>query len=193
MRWAVFAIAVLAAVAFDTSLARVLELGGVQPHALPAVLVFTLFSIPRRLALRAAVLAGLVADLLAPVIQSDGTVLVVPGPRILGFALGAFALLQLRGILYRQNPLAGAFATFAFGAAVAVTYGFAWSVRALLLGTSTPWWPSTGAAEAMHGLLVATVDGVFAVPLLWFLHRTRPAWGFVSSTRVTTGLAREGT
>lgn len=192
MRWTVFLVAVLVAAAIDTGFGRILEFGGVQPHVLPAVVVFTLFAIPRRLALRAAVLAGLVADLLAPVVVSDGTVLVVPGPRVLGFAFGALALLQLRSLLYRRNPLAGAFATLVFGAAVAVTYGFAWSLRSLVLGTSAPWWPATGASEAMHGLLVALADAALSVPLLWFLERTRPVWGFVSNTRVTTGLAREG-
>ena len=193
MRWTVFLVAVLVAAAIDTGFGRILEFGGVQPHVLPSIVVFTLFAIPRRLALRAAVVAGLVADLLAPVVLSDGTILVLPGPRVLGFAFGALALLQLRSLLYRQNPLAGAFATFVFGAAVAVTYGFAWSLRALLFGTSAPWWPSSGASASLHGLLVALADGALSIPLLWFLQLTRPIWGFVSNTRVTTGLAREGT
>lgn len=191
MRWSVYLVAVLVAAAFDASFGSVLSIGALRGQALPAVVVFALLSAPRKLGVRIAMAAGLVADLLAPVALSSQTVLVVPGPRILGFALGALAVVQLRSLLYRQNPLAGSAATFVFSLLAAVVFVFVFSARSLLLDGGAPWWPGSGAGEVWLRFLGAIGDAIVALPALWLLGKTRPLWGFTTATRVSPGLARQ--
>jgi hypothetical protein len=192
MRWSIYIVAVLLAAALDASFGSVLAIGELRGQFLPAVAVFALLSAPRKIGVRLAMLAGLVADLLAPVVLDSQEVLVVPGPRVLAFALGALAVIQLRNLLYRQNPLAGAAATLAFSLLAAVAFVFLFSMRALFLDGGAPWWPGSGAGEVWRRFLGAVGDAVVALPTLWLLGKTRPLWAFASSTRVSPGLARQG-
>lgn len=191
MNWTVYLIAVLVALAFDASLGGLLEFGSSHPQLLPAVVVFALLSVPRRIALRAAMLAGLLADLLAPMVGEDGSLVAVPGPRVLGYALGALAVLQLRGLLYRRNPLSSAVTTFVFSLLAAVAFVALWTLRGSLLGGGAPWWPSTGASEMWGRFLGAIAEGLLAIPVLWLLEKTRPMWDFAMVTRLAVGAARE--
>lgn len=191
MRWSVYAVAVLLAAALDSSLGGLFAVGDLRGQFLPAVVVFALLSAPRKIGLRAAMLGGLVADLLSPVVLPTQEVLIVPGPRVLGFALGALAVIQLRSLLYRQNPFAGAAATFVFSMLAAVVFVFLFSIRSLLLDGGAPWWPGSGAGEVWRRLLGAVGDGILALPTLWFLGKSRPLWAFTTATRVAPGLARQ--
>lgn len=191
MNWLVYMVAVLVALAFDASLGGVFEFGSAHPQILPAVVVFALLSVPRRIALRAAMLAGLLADLLAPMVGEDGSLVAVPGPRVLAYALGALAVLQLRGLLYRRNPLSAAVTTFSFSMLAAVAFVALWTLRGGMLGAGAPWWPSTGASEMWARFLGAIAEGLLAIPVLWILERTRPAWDFALVTRLAVGAARE--
>lgn len=190
MNWSAYIVAVLLALSFDSSVGSVLEIAGAHPQVLPAVVVFALLSTARRCALRAAMLAGLAADLLAPLVGADGMLVVVPGPRVLGFALGALAVLQLRSLLYRRNPLAGSAATFAFSLLAGIVFIAASLLRAWVTGSDAPWWPGTGGSEVWIRFIGALLDGVVALPVLWCLEKTRPLWGFVVSTKLTAGPAR---
>jgi hypothetical protein len=191
MRWSVYAIAVLFAAALDASVGGLFSVGELRGQFLPAVVVFALLSAPRRLGVRIALLGGLVADLLSPVVLPTQEVLIVPGPRALGFALGAIAVIQLRSLLYRQNPLAGAAATFVFSLLAAVTFVFVFSIRTQFLDGGAPWWPGSGAGEVWRRFLGAIGDALLALPVLWLLGKTRLLWAFTTSTRVTPGLARQ--
>jgi hypothetical protein len=194
MNWTVAIVAILFAAAFDASFGGLLSVGELRGQLLPAVVVFVLLFAPRGAALRLAMIGGLVADLLAPaVLPSSGTlhsVLVIPGPRVLGFLLGALAVLQLRGLLYRHNPLSGAVATGIFSVLTALVFVFIWSLRGLLYDAGTPWSPAPGASEMSRRLLGALGDALVALPAIWLLGRTRPLWAFSIVTRVTPGLAR---
>jgi hypothetical protein len=192
MRWSVYLAMLLVAAAIDASFGSVLAIGDLRGHLVPSVVVFALLSAPKRIGVRVAMAAGLVVDLLTPIVLSNQETLVVPGPRVLGFALGALAVVQLRGLLHRQNPLAGAVATAVFSLLAAVVFVFLFSIRSLVLDGGAPWWPGSGAAEVWRRLLGAAGDAVIAVPALWILGKTRPLWAFTTATRVAPGLARQG-
>jgi len=202
VRWPVYIAAVLVAAAFDASFGAVLAVGDLRGHILPSVVVFALLSAPRRIGVRLAMLAGLVADLLAPIVVAQGSVagggaetaelLVVPGPRVLGFALGALAVLPLRGLLSRQNPLSSAAATLVFSLLAAVVFVAVFIARGWLVDGGVPWWPGTGGGEVVRRSLGAAGDAILAVPAMWVLGRTRSWWGFTVLTRVSPGLARQG-
>lgn len=191
MNWLVYLVALLVALAFDASVGGVLAFGETRPQVLPGVVVFALLSAPRRTAVRAAMLAGLLADLLAPMVAEDGSMLAVPGPRVLGFALGALAVLQLRSLLYRKNPLSGAVTTFAFSLLAAVVFVAVWTLRGAVTGGGAPWWPTTGAMEMWGRFLGALADAGLAIPVLWLLEKTRSLWDFAVVTRLSVGAARE--
>jgi hypothetical protein len=141
---------------------------------------------------RLALLAGLVADLLSPVLRSDGTQLVVIGPWTLGFALGALAVVPLRTLLYHRNPISSGFATMVFSLLAAIVFVATWVIRTLLLRDDTPpWWPGTGAGEVWRQAKVALANGAIAIPTVWLLERTRPLWGFSTAKRVIPGAARD--
>jgi hypothetical protein len=192
VRWSVFIIIVLFTCALDASLGAVFEIGGIRGQLLPAVVVFMCLAAPKRIAVRAAMLAGLAADLFAPMVLADGTLLVVPGPRVLAFALGALAVVPLRGLLYRQNPLSSSAATFLFSLLVGIVWVFLWIIRSVILSSSAPWWPATGASEVFLRVFAAVGDAALALPVCWLLEKSRPLWGFRVTMRVSPGAARQG-
>ncbi|MEY5031895.1 MAG: rod shape-determining protein MreD [Planctomycetota bacterium] len=192
MRWAIFVLFALIGVATDASLGGILKIGEAQPRFLPCVVVFAILSAPRQHAVRLALLAGLIADLLSPVLRSDGTQLVVIGPWTLGFALGALAVVPLRTLLYHRNPISSGFATMVFSLLAAIVFVATWVVRTRLLRDDTPpWWPGTGAGEVWRQCKVALANGLVAIPTVWLLERTRPLWGFSTAKRVIPGAARD--
>jgi hypothetical protein len=192
MNWSVYIVAVLLASALGAGLGGLFQIGSVRAEILPSVVVFMALAAPKKLVLRAALFAGLVADLFAPVILADGTPLVVPGPRVLAFALGATAVIPLRGLLYRQNPLSNSAAVTIFSAFAALALIVVSILRSVVTGGSVPWWPATGTSEVVIQFLGALGDGVLALPVFWVLTRTKPIWGFATKTRLTPGVAREG-
>ena len=192
MRWSIFLLACLVALAFDASLGSILRVGEAQPRLVLAVVVFALLSAPRVHAVRIAFLAGFLTDLLAPVIRPDGTQLVVVGPWTLGFALGALAVVPLRSLLYHRNPIASGFATTVFGTLAAIVFVAVWVLRMLVLRDETAaWWPGTNAGEVVRQTKSAIASGVLAVPAIWFLERTKGIWAFSSAKRVIPAVSRE--
>lgn len=192
MRWSIYILAVLLAVAADSSVGGILKVGDAQPRFLPCVVVFALLSAPRVHAVRLAMLAGLIADLLSPSLRADGSQLVVIGPWTLGFALGALAILPLRSLLYHRNPISSGFATLVFSLLASVAFVAVWVLRLKLIGDDSPsWWPGTGAGEVWQQSKVALANALIAVPTVWLLNRTRGIWGFSTAKRVVPGAARE--
>jgi cell shape-determining protein MreD len=192
MRWAIYILFALIAVSLDASVGGILRIADGQPRFLPCVVVFALLSAPRQYAVRIAMVAGLLADLLSPAVRADGSQLVVIGPWVLGFSLGALAVVPLRTLLYHRNPIANGFATMVFGALAGVVFVAVWTLRGTLLANDDPaWWPGSGAGEVWRQLQGAFASGLIAIPTIWLLNRTRPLWGFSTAKRVIPGVSRE--
>lgn len=190
MSWPAFLVASLIAVALDGSLLQVLRIGTARPSLLMIVVVYALLSAPKRTALRAALTAGLFADLLTPILANDMTVLVVVGPHILGFALGAFAFLSFRNLLYRKSPIALGFGALVFALLVALGTTSTFVLRTLF-GSSAPWGEAGSATEfLLNGLSSAALTAVLAAFMLRWMDRTRALWSFESSARLVGGAAR---
>lgn len=197
MRWTAATLAMLLAAALDASFGPVLLVGDLRGRLLPGVVVFIALLAPRKIVVRWAMAAGLLVDLLSPAIDAAGEAVVVPGPTALAYALGAVGVLALRGLLSKQSPLSPAAATLLFSLLAGLAFVAIWQGRLLLLDSAPPWPTSasgSGSAsdEIARRSLAAVGDGVVAIPLVWLLQRTRPAWGFVSTTRVVSGVARSG-
>lgn len=189
MRASVALVAILLAGGLDAGFGPILAVGSVRGHLLPGLVVFIALSAPRKLVLRWAMAAGLLVDFLAPAIGTSTETVVVPGPHVLGFALGASGALALRGFLSKHSPLSPGAATFVFSILASLGFLAVWQARLLTFG-STPPWSGTATQEVSLRTMMAVGDALVAIPLLWLLGRTRAVWGFASTTRVVPGVGR---
>ena len=79
--------------------------GGVHPSMVVPLLVFVAMNAPRKHTLWAAILLGIVMDLLSPIPAVDGGTITIIGPNALGYLLGVHFVMAIRGMLLGRNPL----------------------------------------------------------------------------------------
>ena len=178
MRWLAFIIALAACLTLDQAFLQVLAIGTVFPGTCGALVVFVAMFAARPTALWAALLTGLMLDLGAPVVNSQGQPYYVPGPYALGFVLGAYLVLLLRPIVFRRNPLTVGMLTLPMLLAVSVIYLAIWSVRGFYADTQLPWMTESVTREIARMLGWAGYSAILAVPLGWLLLLTWPLWRF---------------
>jgi rod shape-determining protein MreD len=178
MRWPVFAIFAFTAVVVQLSLRNVLtlrELWGITPDVTACLVVFVALFAHRSAALWGAWMIGLLLDL-AP--QSVATGYHILGVNALGYTAGAFAILQMRTMVFRRRALTMGFLT--------VLCVIAASLVTVMLLAIRSWYPG----ELPYGplsdfgrrLLIGVYSGLVAIPLGWLLGMTLPLWGFQSSS-----------
>jgi len=177
MRWAPFLIALALALVMDASLMSALELGGVAPSLVAALVAFVALQASRSAAWYAAVVAGVALDLSSPM-PYDGRELVVIGPWGLGFAFGIVLVLAVRGSLMRRNLLAMAIVVFIMLMAASLVWCAAWSARAWLPESLPPWGDGSVFSAFGERFRWALWSSAIAVPAGWLLLRSVSLWGF---------------
>lgn len=108
MNWLVFFLGAWVTMGLQLGLRDGLALGptAVAPSFALIYLVFVALSAPKRTALWAGLVIGLLLDLTRALPSADAqSVVTVIGPMTLGGALAAYAVVQVRGVLYQRNPL----------------------------------------------------------------------------------------
>lgn len=174
----IFLLALLAWVALglEMALPPVLDAGGsgVQPSFLIPLLVFIALHADTRPTLWAAIVLGLLVDLLQPVALVDGGSVVIPGPHALGFFLAAYMTLSLRGMVVRRNPLTVLILSILGSVAVAMVVIAFMTLRSLF-DPSLAW---RGATELMPALLSALYTGLAALLMSVPLFALTPFFGF---------------
>ncbi len=156
-------------------LLRLPEPVGVGPDLLLILLAFVACEAPAIHAYWAAIVLGLITDSLATY-QGQGPVL---GPAGLGFLAGSYMVVQLRGMVFRDSPLA-------LGALVLVAGAFVHLVVSALLtvrnmGFVAGPFPAWNAGSELLGRFFSLLyTSLLALPLGWVLVRTRSWWGFVT-------------
>jgi rod shape-determining protein MreD len=177
VRWLVFAVVVVVAVALDTSfmprLFALKSVGQLYPQLVAAVVAYVALYAPRLSALWAAWGAGLLLDL--ALVQPAGLMV---GPHALGFTFGAFLVLQLRSIVFRKRVLTVAVLTVICLGASAFVEVAIFALRTWTSGdvVSAGFRPLI---ELLRRLGMALYSGIVAVPLAWLLLKSQPAWGFL--------------
>lgn len=176
MRWSVFAVAGFLAVVIQLSLRNALtlhELWGISPDVTACVVVFIALFAQRSAALWGAWMIGTLLDL-AP--QSSGTSAHVVGIYALGYTAGAYAILQMRTMVFRRRAITIGFLT--------VVCVLASSLIAVMLLAIRSWYPGelhyAPLADLGRRVLIALYSGIVAIPLGWLLGFTLPLWGFQS-------------
>ena len=107
MNWFFFILIGWVCFALELALLPVLDAGsrGVHPSMVVPLLVFIAMNAPKKPTLWAAIMLGVVLDLLSPVPAVDGGTITIIGPNALGFLLGVHFVMAVRGMLIRRNPL----------------------------------------------------------------------------------------
>jgi rod shape-determining protein MreD len=176
MRWVPFAIAAVLAAVLDTSnlmdLFTLRGLGSLTPSLTAIVAVFVALFAPKTIALWAAWCLGLLADLCPP----NETVVI--GPYTLGYVFGAYAVVQVRTLVFRRRVLTVAVLTVVCLVAVGVVSVGLGTLRSWYPGAPAPWADFRPLPELGRSLGIAVYSGLFALPVGWLLMRTQPLWGF---------------
>ena len=181
MRWLTLAVAAYVAFALEAGVGPLWQIGGVTPSVLLLLAAFVALWAHEASALWAAVLLGVLTDLL------PGGLVV--GPHALGFALGAWLVVRVRGLVFRQAWWTIPAMTLLAGVAAYPTAEVLTSLRL--------WWEGAGsgaggAAGAGGGewpgfwsrlgvdALRLVYTAVLAAAAGWLLDRSAPWWRFAT-------------
>ncbi len=181
MSWSAFILAAAVALTMDASFMPVFEFAGVTPSLVGCLAAFVALHAERRAAWWGCWMLGLLLDLSSPV-SIAGTVLFVPGPHALGFALGAAGVLSVRSEVMRRSMVAAAAATLAVLVLASLVWTSLWSLRGWWPDGEVPW-AGNALVELWHLLLASAYTTLLALPVAWLLGRTFDHWGFPASRR----------
>jgi rod shape-determining protein MreD len=172
MNWMFFAIAAYLALAVDLTVGPSLSLLGVSPSALLIVLGVVALSASRDNALIAALVLGVLADLFNSALPGS----VIIGPHAAGFVVGAYAVLQVRNLLFRRSLVTLAVVVLVAGVFGELVRVSVWSLRGVgfLAADPAPGWRPM--AELGGGLLMSLLSAVAALVLSPLLLRTQRWW-----------------
>lgn len=177
MNWLIFSIAAYFGYALDTGLRVLLSAKGVSPSFLLILAVYIGMLAPGRTVIWAYLAIGLLTDLQA-LYTAEVTVI---GPAALGYLLGAYAVLQLRGLVFRESIITLSVLSFAVGIFIHLTMLATLKFRAVVTGEPM----LVSAADALvQGFLHLLYTAAVAVPVGAILLRTTPMWGFPGKVRL---------
>ena len=185
MRWPIFLIFAFVTLVLELGLKHLIYVGEstywITPSFLLVLGAFLSMWAPSRHVLWAMLVLGLLVDLQPPGIPVGDSVSAtnIIGPFALGYLFAGYAALQIRGLMYRETPLAIAAMTFALGIFVNLVGVALLTFRGLplpFLSDPIPGW--SAADQLFHRFLELIYSAVLAVPLGFLLLRTYPIWGF---------------
>lgn len=170
----VFIVAAYAAVALEAGLAPLWSIPHGDAAAGPSLLlILTCF-----IALLASpVTTGWAALVLGLIADASASVPML-GPHALGFLLGAYVVLQLRSLVFRESVFTLAFMVLAAGVFAQL------GAVALVATRALPITPASGvegfvaANELVDRFFDVLYTAVAAMPVGWLLFRTTPWWSF---------------
>lgn len=176
MNIVVFALVAWVALGLESALPPVLDASasGVRPSFLIPLVVFVALHADPRPTLWAALILGLLFDLISPVAMINGGAAVIPGPHALGFFLAAQMTLALRGMVIRRNPLTLVVLSALAAVISAIVVVAVMSARAMS-DDALAW---RGAGELVPGLLSGLYTALAALILSFPLFAATPIFGF---------------
>lgn len=169
-----------------------LAIGGISPSFLLVLLVFVAMSTRRITVAWASICLGLLVDLTYPISMTDHVAdMAIVGPASLGYLVGGLIVTRLRGIVFKDSPIAMPTMAIAAGFFVHLT------IVAMLVIRQLPWLeaepiPHWNIADQLADRFCMVVyTAVWAAPLGFVFVRLRPIWGF--SLHTDGGSARPHT
>jgi cell shape-determining protein MreD len=179
MRWMVFIVAACLAVALDMGLSGAMTLrtlGFITPSFAGCLVAFIALFGRTDCVLWGAWILGLITDLTPGSMEGSQLVFII-GPHALGFTLGAWIILTIRSMVFKNRILTVAVCTML----CVLSSGFVMTI----IGLVRYWLPFTGGEVVPFGLGElarvtgdAILSGVLAIPVGWVLFQLMPLWRF---------------
>jgi len=149
--------------------------GSATPSLLLILAVFIALTGPGVVACWAALILGAIVDLSSPV--------AVLGPHAIGFALGAYVVLQLRSLVFRESVFTMALMTLAAGIFVHLAAVALVAIRGMPITPGEAIEGFRAADELVSRFFNVLYATVMALPVGWLLLKTSLLWGFPSKSR----------
>ncbi len=178
MRWAIFAILAYVLLSLEQGLRTALSVGWASPSLLLTLLVFVSLSGPRATVVWVAIVLGLLVDLTTPLpVAGRAAEAAIIGPACIGYLVGAYAAMQLRGVVFRDSPLTIAAMVFVAGLIAHVVIVGMLSLRGMpwLLAERIPGW--SAADQLVDRFLDLLYSSACALPLGFVLVKFEPYLG----------------
>jgi len=182
MNWLIFVLVTYVFLLMQTGLKSLLgmpDAQGVSPDFLLILAVYVGLLAPAKTVAWSMLLIGILANLLpGPIAQGP-----IPGPEALGYLAGAFAVLQLRTLVFRESVITLAIMVFVVGIFIQLVTVALYTTRGLpfLLGDPVPAWNAS--KELVERFLMLLYSAAAAVPLGIVLIRLRSAFNFTPGQR----------
>lgn len=194
MRWPVLLVATYLALALQLGLLTLLQIGsggaagvsgfsGASPNWLLILLVLVaMWASPMEIAWTAIIL-GVIDDLTMRSFAfadrpADYTLI---GPGAIGFLVAGFAVLQLRGLVFRDSVLAAGTLVFIAGLLARVTTAAILALRTWSFAFDMPI-PGWHASDAIvQGFVEVLMSALLALPVGLLFRQTLGAWGFTAA------------
>lgn len=181
MNWLFFALIAFVAYTLQDGMGNAWARGGdTHPHLMLIVLVY--------LALQAAPMtvawAALILGILADIAMSKVTGMI--GPWTLGYLAAAYALLQLRNLLFRDSVFTIAIMTFVAGIFIHLVATLLYAMRGVPYFANQPIAGFEPANVLFQGFFDMIYSGVLAFPLGYALIKSHKIWSFHGAGRNRT-------
>jgi len=178
MNWHIFGILAFVMLALERGLHPLLSVGdSVSPSFLLILLVYVGMFAPPITAAWAAVTLGLLVDVThaLPLMPPVGLKPIL-GPHALGYLVGAYVLIQLRGMIFRGSPITMAIVVFLVGLFVSLTAVVLLTLRGLIVEPIIAFSPGE---DLVHRFLQLLYTSVMALPVGYLLSKATPLFAFV--------------
>lgn len=182
MNWLVFALAAYVMLALETGLRTLLGvsgLAGAYPSFVLILAVYIGLVAPSHVVPWAMLALGLLVDLQAGPVPEAAII----GPAALGYLFGAYVVLQLRVLVFRESVITLAALVFATGIFVQLVIVGLYTMRGLPWLTAQPVEGWSAADQLVHRFFVLLYTAIAAVPIGALLLRTTPLWGLPNRGR----------
>ncbi|MFW6059676.1 MAG: hypothetical protein ACODAQ_05810 [Phycisphaeraceae bacterium] len=182
MNWLVFALAAYVMVALETGLRALLGVSGpdgAYPSFMLILAVYVALLAPAQVVPWALLVLGVLVDLqMGPVPEAA-----ILGPAALGYLFGAYVMLQLRVLVFRESVITLAALVFATGIFVQLVIVGLYTMRGLPWLTAQPIEGWGAADQLVRRFFILLYTTVVALPVGALLLRTTPIWGFPNRGR----------
>ena len=174
-----FAIATYLFLALQNGLGPLWTVGGVTPSLILILGVFVGVSAPRTTVMWSMLILGVLLDLQPGPLRHSGVIL---GPHAVGYLIGGYSLLQLRGLLFRESVITIVLLVCAVGGFAAMVETLIYALRAMpwLAADPLPWSPMQ---QLGHRLTELLYSALVAIPFGLMLQASRRLWGFAGRSK----------
>lgn len=176
MNWITFAIAAYLCLTLQVGLGDLWAIGPAAPSLVLVLGVFIGLTAPGTTVGWAMLVLGLLVDAITPWTGPGQQTVTILGPAAIGYLVGAYAVVQLRSMVFRESVLTLAVMTFVVGIFIQLVIVFLMVIRGPISGDALPGF--SAADQLVMRFLSLLYTAVAAVPVGWLLMKLSPLFGF---------------